>query len=160
MFSVLLKTSVQVALQWWLYKNNEMRGRKRHVYIYIIIYIMEARMAMSEGKAWTYDHRDHWSNMLGPLPSLHTSSIYMYLPTICVPKVYHSKYKLFMRYMSISSRGSCIHNQVSIIYNHAYNNIHIQSYKYRVICKKNIVIRIIRTFATHHRPTHRSTPTL
>ena len=38
MFSVLLKTSVQVALQWWLYKNNEMRGRKRHVYIYNYIY--------------------------------------------------------------------------------------------------------------------------
>ena len=29
------------------------------MYIYIIIYIMEARMAMSAEKAWTYDHRDH-----------------------------------------------------------------------------------------------------
>ena len=90
--------------------------------------------------------------MLGPLPSLHTSSIYMYLPTICVPKVYHSKYKLFMRYMSISSRGSCIHNQVSIIYNHTYNNIHIQSYKYRAICKK----KHSYTYHTHIR--HPSSP--
>ena len=89
--------------------------------------------------------------MLGPLPSLHTSSIYMYLPTICVPKVYHSKYKLFMRYMSISSRGSFIHNQVSMIYNHAYNIYTYNHISIELYAKKHSY-----TYHTHIR--HPSSP--
>ena len=77
---------------------------------------------ITDQTCWVFSH-----------PYKHTSSICTHLATICVPKVYHSRCKLFIRDMSISSPGSYIikHQQYIIMHIiiYTYNHFSIELYE-------------------------------